>query len=422
MKMEDIDLLDLDRFLAQEHHEMFSYLRKEDPVSWHDEPDGPGFWNIVRHADLIEVNRNAEVFSSETGGISIADPHEHEDGSKGFDLRGTQMLYTDPPKHTRYRKLVNRGFTPRMIGLLEKYLRLRTILIVDEVIERGSCDFVVDVAAELPLQAIAEIMGVPQEERNKLFEWSNRMIGIEDPEYAGQDNQAAAFELYAYANDLANKRREEPQDDLITRLINAEIIGDDGEPTVLNEQEIDGFMLLMAVAGNETTRNATSQGLWALIENPDQFELLKSNTAGLIDTAVDEIVRFASPVLHFRRTATQDIEINGQKINAGDKVVMWHISANRDELEFENPFSLDVRRSPNNHVGFGGGGPHYCLGANLAKLELRIIFEEICKRMPDISLDGEPSRLRSNFINGVKHMPVSFTPGEKVNPEPNFDN
>ena len=241
MKMEDIDLLDLDRFLAQEHHEMFSYLRKEDPVSWHDEPDGPGFWNIVRHADLIEVNRNAEVFSSETGGISIADPHEHEDGSKGFDLRGTQMLYTDPPKHTRYRKLVNRGFTPRMIGLLEKYLRLRTILIVDEVIEKGSCDFVVDVAAELPLQAIAEIMGVPQEERNKLFEWSNRMIGIEDPEYAGQDNQAAAFELYAYANDLANKRREEPQDDLITRLINAEIIGDDGEPTVLNEQEIDGF-------------------------------------------------------------------------------------------------------------------------------------------------------------------------------------
>ena len=213
-------------------------------------------------------------------------------------------------------------------------------------------------------------MGVPQEERNKLFEWSNRMIGIEDPEYAGQDNQAAAFELYAYANDLANKRREEPKDDLITRLINAEIIGDDGEPTVLNEQEIDGFMLLMAVAGNETTRNATSQGLWALIEHPDQFDLLKSNTADLIDTAVDEIVRYASPVLHFRRTATRDTEINGQKINAGEKVVMWHISANRDESEFENPFSLDVKRSPNNHVGFGGGGPHYCLGANLARLEL----------------------------------------------------
>ena len=206
MKFEDINLLDLDRFLAQEHHEMFSYLREHNPISWHEEPDGPGFWNVVQYKDLIEVNRNAEVFSSEIGGISIADPHEHEDGSKGFDLRGTQMLYTDPPKHTRYRKLVNRGFTPRMIGLLESYLRHRATLIVNEVIEKGECDFVVNVAAELPLQAIAEIMGVPQEERNKLFEWSNRMIGIEDPEYAGQDNQAAAIELYAYANQLANER------------------------------------------------------------------------------------------------------------------------------------------------------------------------------------------------------------------------
>ena len=178
----------------------------------------------------------------------------------------------------------------------------------------------------------------------------------------------------------------------------------------------------MAVAGNETTRNATSHGLWALIEHPDQFDLLKSDTEGMIDTAVDEIVRFASHVLHFRRTATQDTEINGQKINAGDKVVMWHVSANRDDSEFENPFSLDVQRSPNNHVGFGGGGPHFCLGANLAKLELKIIFEELCRSMPDVSLAGQPSRLRSNFINGVKHMPISFTPGDKVHPEPNFDN
>ena len=422
MEFEDINLLDLDRFLAQEHHEMFSYLRAHNPISWHEETNGPGFWNVVQHKDLVEVNRNAEVFSSEIGGISIADPHEHEDGSQGFDLRGTQMLYTDPPKHTRYRKLVNRGFTPRMIGLLEKYLRHRATLIVNEVIEKGSCDFVVDVAAELPLQAIAEIMGVPQEERNKLFEWSNRMIGIEDPEYSGQDNQAAAFELYAYANQLANERRENPQDDLITRLINAEIMGDDGEPTVLNEHEIDGFMLLMSVAGNETTRNATSQGLWALLEHPDQFDLLKSNIADLIDTTVDEIVRYASPVMHFRRTASQETEIHGQKINKGDKIVMWHVSANRDETEFENPFKLDISRSPNNHVGFGGGGPHYCLGANLARMELRIIFEEVCKRMPDISLDGSPSRLRSNFINGVKHMPVVFPQGERVDPGPIFEN
>tara|TARA_B110000438_G_scaffold299547_1_gene349942 strand:- start:784 stop:1986 length:1203 start_codon:yes stop_codon:yes gene_type:complete len=395
---------------------MFSYLREKNPVFWHEEPNGPGFWNVVRFDDLVEVNRNAETFSSEIGGISISDPHEHEEGSGGFDMRGTLMLYTDPPKHTRYRKLVNRGFTPRMIGLLENYLQYRTILIVDQVIEKGECDFVVDVAAELPLQAIAEIMGVPQEERKKLFEWSNKMIGIEDPEYAGDDNQAAAIELYMYANELASERKKDPKDDLITRLINAEILDDNGEPTVLNEFEIDGFMLLMSVAGNETTRNATSQGLWGLLDHPKQFDLLKENRSELMDTAVDEIVRYASPVMHFRRTASSDTEIAGQKIRKGEKVVMWHISANRDDSEFRDPFSLDISRSPNNHVGFGGGGPHFCLGANLAKMELRIIFDEICRRMPDIALTEEPSRLRSNFINGVKHMPVSFTPSEKVRP------
>ena len=222
---------------------MKCFLPAHNPISWQRTKWTASECRPAQRS--VEVNRNAEVFSSEIGGISIADPHEHEDGSQGFDLRNTNALDI-LPKHTRYRKLVNRGFTPRMIGLLEKYLRHRATLIVNEVIEKGSCDFVVDVAAELPLQAIAEIMGVPQEERNKLFEWSNRMIGIEDPEYSGQDNQAAAFELYAYANQLAMKD-ENPQDDLITRLINAEIMGDDGKPTVLNEHEIDGFMLLMSL-------------------------------------------------------------------------------------------------------------------------------------------------------------------------------
>ena len=305
-----------------------------------------------------------------------------------------------------------------MIGLLEKYLRHRTILIVDEVIERGECDFVIDVAAELPLQAIAEIMGVPQEDRQKLFDWSNKMIGIDDPEYASNDNLAAATELYSYANILATERREKPRDDVITRLINAEVEDDDGQSTKLNEFEIDAFMLLLSVAGNETTRNATSHGLWQLMTNRDQFERLKANSDGLMDTAVDEIVRYSSPVLHFRRTATADTEIGGRPVAAGDKVVMWHVSANRDEDQYEKPEHFDVSSSPNHHVCFGGGGPHFCLGANLARMELRLIFDEVCRRLPDIEPTAEPARLRSNFINGIKHLPVRFTPGEKVNPGP----
>ena len=418
MRLDDVDLLDLDRFVAQEHYDMFALLRREDPLHWHEEPDGPGFWNVVRYDDLVEVNRQAEIFSSEVGGISIAEPIVVDEKAGGFDLRGVLMLTTDPPKHTRYRKLVNRGFTPRMIGLLEKYLRHRTTLIVDEVIEDGECDFVIDVAAELPLQAIAEIMGVPQEDRQKLFDWSNKMIGIDDPEYASDDNRAAATELYSYANSLAAQRREDPRDDIITRLINAEVIGDDGQPTTLNEFEIDAFMLLLSVAGNETTRNATSHGLWQLMTNPDQFERLKADRDGLMDTAVDEIVRYASPVLHFRRTVTADTEIGGRPVTAGDKVVMWHVSANRDEDQFEDPDRFDVSRSPNHHVGFGGGGPHFCLGANLARMELRLVFDEVCRRLPDVTPTGEPARLRSNFINGIKHLPVRFTPGNRVDPGP----
>jgi len=328
------------------------------------------------------------------------------------------MIMTDPPRHTRYRRLVSKGFTPRMIGLIETYLRHRTILVVDEVIERGECDFVVDLASELPLQAIAEIMGVPQEDRQKLFKWSNQMIGIDDPEYQTDDNRAAAIELFAYSNALAAQRREDPRDDIVTALINAEIDDGEGGLTRLNEFEFDAFMLLLAVAGNETTRNATAHGMWALMSNPDQFELLKENRQELLPTAVDEIVRYGSPVMHFRRTATEDTEIGGQPIRKGDKVVMWHISANRDEREFVDPDRFDVTRSPNHHVGFGGGGAHFCLGANLARMELNLVFDEICRRLPDIRATGEPDRLRSNFIAGIKHLPVAFTPGERVNPGP----
>ncbi len=407
MKTPGIDLTDLDRFQRGEHHEMFRRLRAEEPVSWHDLPDGQGFWNLVTHADVGRVNRDSALFSSEREGV-VGFYNPDELPPQAADQRGVMLLFTDPPKHTRYRKLVNKGFTPRMIGLLEKYLEHRTTLIIDEVIEKGSCDFVTDLAAELPLQAIAEIMGVPQEDRKLLFEWSNRMIGIDDPEYGGtEDNMTAMTELYMYVNQLAAQRRTDPRDDIVTKLINAEIDGDR-----LTGDEFDFFMLLLTVAGNETTRNTTAWGMHALMQNPEQYKLLRENPE-LLNGAVEEILRWASPVLHFRRTATADCEINGQQIAKDDKVVMWYISANRDESVFENPFTFDITRSPNEHVAFGGGGTHFCLGANLARAELRILFAELIERIPDMREVGPPEILRSNFIGGVKHLPVEFTPGPR---------
>jgi cholest-4-en-3-one 26-monooxygenase len=411
MTLPEIDLLDLDRFQRGEHHEMFRRLRAEEPVWWQVDPRGSGFWNVVKHADLVTVNRDAETFSSEIGGTSIFDFDEME-RPVGPDPRGLMMLYMDPPKHTRYRLLVNKGFTPRMIGLLEQYLRHRSTLIVDNIIERGECDFVEDLASELPLQAIAGIMGVPQEDRKLLFSWSNRMIGIDDPEYATDEAGQAALELYMYVNELAKQRRSDPREDIVTRLINAEIEGDR-----LTEVEFDMFMLLLTVAGNETTRNTTSWGMWALMEHPDQLAAVRDDPA-LLGPAIEEILRWASPVYHFRRTATADTEVRGQAIAEGEKVVMWHISANRDEEVFDDPYRFDIARSPNEHVAFGGGGPHFCLGANLARMELRLILGEILGRIPDMKLTGEPQILRSNFIGGVKHMPVKYTPGRKVSPTP----
>ena len=413
MKLTEVNLLDPDRFVRQEHHEMFKVLRDQAPVFLHQDPNGPAFWNIVKHDDLVEVNRDTERFSSEIGGTSIPDPGTRDNG--GPDSRGVMMLTTDPPKHTRYRRLVNKGFTPRMISLIEQYLRHRAILIVDNVIEKGEADFVVDLASELPLQAIAEIMGVPQEDRMMLFDWSNRLIGVDDPEYAGgaEDGVAAGAELYAYTNQLAKDRAVNPRDDIVTKLINAEIDGDR-----LSELEFDMFMLLLTVAGNETTRNATAQGMLALMDHPEQFEIIKDSPDGVTDTHIDELLRWSTPVLHFRRTATEDTEIRGQHIDENDKIVIWHISANRDEEVFEDPFTFDVNRTPNEQIAFGGGGAHYCLGANLAKMELRLIFQEIIERMPDIHRVGEPEWLRSNFIGGVKHLPVAWTPGQKVNPGP----
>jgi cholest-4-en-3-one 26-monooxygenase len=400
--LSDIDLSDKDVYQQGVPHEWFTRLRREAPVVWHDlDPaEGTGFWAVTGYDDVVAVNRDNALFSSHDGCVFMWDLPPDQ-----LEQQRMMMLNMDPPLHTRYRRIVNKGFTPRMVQELGDTLRKRTTTIVDQVAARGECDFVVDVAAELPLQAIADILGVPQEDRHKMFDWSNRMIGAEDPEYGiTEENQAeASMELFAYAHGLAAARQEHAGEDLISILLKADVNGE-----ALSELELDLFFLLLTVAGNETTRNLISHGMVALLENPEQLELVRKDRS-LLPGAVDEMLRWASPVMHFRRTATADTEIGGQPIARGDKVVIFYISANRDESVFDDPFTFDVKRSPNEHVAFGGGGPHYCLGANLAKLEINIMFNEVLDRLDDIELTGDVQRLRSNFINGLKHIPLKFT-------------
>jgi cholest-4-en-3-one 26-monooxygenase len=321
----------------------------------------------------------------------------------GTEMAGNMMLFMDPPSHTRYRKLVNRGFTPRMIAALEVHVRELTVAIVEAAKAKGECDFVVDVAAELPLEVIAELLGVPREDRHKLFDWSNRMVGSEDPEYqvAEEHVTAAQIDMFVYAQELATKRRAEPRDDIVSTLLAAEIDGDQ-----LSDMDFNLFFMLLSVAGNETTRNAIAHGMNAFLENPDQWDLLVADPDARIAGAVEEILRWASPVLYFRRNARRDVELGGQTIRAGEKISLWYVSANRDESIFDEPFRFDITRDPNPHIAFGGGGPHFCLGAQLARLEIRVLFEELARRTPELEALGAPERLRSNFIGGIKHLPV----------------
>jgi cholest-4-en-3-one 26-monooxygenase len=404
VQLQDVDLTNPDNFVDSVPHEMLTVLRREAPVYWHREAEGPGFWNVTRHADVVAVNKDNLTFSSHRGATFMWEPEPAL-----LEQQRLMMLNMDPPMHTRYRLLVNRGFTPRMVSQLEERARRFTRDILDRVCEKGECDFVTDVSAELPLQVIAELLGVPQEERHLVFNWSNRMIGQDDAEYqVGQEPELAAMELYAYFSGLAQQRRIDAKQDLVTALINAEVNGEK-----LSELELDLFFLLLSVAGNETTRNLISHGTLALMEHPDQRAKLLADP-DLIPSAVEEMLRWASPVMHFRRTATQDTEIGGQPVKEGDKVVIWYVSANRDEDVFDQPFRFDVARAPNDHVAFGGGGPHFCLGANLARLEIRVMFEELLRRIPDFEPGGPPDRLRSNFINGIKHLPIRFTPSRPL--------
>jgi cholest-4-en-3-one 26-monooxygenase len=397
---ERVDLLDPDIYAQRMPVAEYAWLRKNAPVYWHEEPDGPGYWAITRYADVTTVSSDNNLFSSWAGGTNIPDMPED-----ALALIRTMMVNMDPPMHTKYRRLVSTGFTPKMIRAMEPHVREITREILDEAAGRDTCDFVTDVAAQLPLAVIAELMGVPTEDRHKVFDWSNRLIGFDDPEFntSPEDGRIAATELFMYANNLAVERKARPQNDLVSVLMAADIDGDH-----LTEADFDGFFLLLSVAGNETTRNLISGGMLALIENPGQKQRLIDDPS-LMPLAVEEFLRWVTPVMYFRRTATADTAISGQAIKSGDKVVMYYPSANRDEAIFTNGDSLDVGRDPNPHLAFGGGGPHFCLGASLARLEIRLLFEELLARYPNVTLAGPVARLRSNFINGIKHMPVRLS-------------
>ena len=380
----------------------------------HPEP----FWVVSSYEHLTEVHRAGTLYSHQTG--------PGREGAGGIALNdiepgrgpGLQMVMTDPPQHTRYRKLVNTGFTPRMIRRLEDVMRTRTDVILDRICEAGEADFVTQVSAELPLMAIAEILGVPEADRNLLFDWSNRTIGGSDPEFSsdpdepGGEYEKAVIEMAMYAHDLTERKRAEPADDVWTKLTEARVTLDDGTVAELTDIERDLFFTLLIVAGNETTRNAISLGMLAFFDHPDQWQRVRDR--GMDEAAVDEVLRHTSPVNYFRRTATADTELGGQKIGAGDKVTLWYPSGNRDEKVYDDPHRLDLTRTPNHHMAFGAGGAHFCLGASLARLEIEVIFEGLADRLPDLAATGPADRLRMNLVNGIKHLPVAFTPSAPI--------
>ena len=401
---EGFDFTDPDLYAERVPLAEFAELRRTAPLWWNAQPPGltgfddGGFWVASRHAEVKEVSVNSDVFSTwENGSIIRFGP---ETTRQDVELQRFILINTDPPQHSALRRIVSRGFTPRAVNGLREALTERAERIVRTALSEGTGDFVTDVACELPLQAIAELLGVDQEDRRKIFDWSNQMIGYDDPEYE-VDPKAASLELLGYAMAMAEERKKTPMDDITTRLVQADVDG-----RGLSSDEFGFFVLLLAVAGNETTRNAITHGMIALLENPEQWERYKADRPV---TAADEIVRWATPVTVFQRTAKQDIELGGQLVRAGQRVGLFYGSANFDEDVFDQAHRFDITRNPNPHLGFGGNGAHFCLGASLARLEIDLIFNAIADHLPDIQLAGPPSRLRSSWLNGIKHLPVHYT-------------
>ncbi len=407
-ELSQIDLTDPDVFAERVPWDWFAYLRREHPVFWHpEESPNRGFWSVMRYRDVDRVMNEPATFCS---GYGITFEEMEPDA---LEARRS-MMETDPPRHTRMRRIVSPLFTPRAIREYEPFCRDLARQVLDRALPRGGFDFVEDVSRQLPIRVLARILGVPDEDTDQLIDWGDRMIGNMDPEFTdavvGQvDTSAyrllpfrspAAAELTAYGHRMAGFRRDDPRNDLVSKLVHAEVEGQK-----LTTPEFDNFFSLLVVAGNETTRHTITHGMLTLMEHRDAWRRMADDPS-LIPVAVEEILRYSSVTMNFRRTATRDVELGGQRIREGDKVVVWYISADRDDEVFDDPDAFDITRAPNPEVAFGSGGPHFCLGAPLARMEIRVMFEELLPRLRDIELTGPVSRLRSNFINGIKHMPV----------------
>ncbi|MCT2584556.1 cytochrome P450 [Actinophytocola sp. S1-96] len=413
MSLSEVDLTDNDRFLdGVTPWRMFDALRRHDPVHWQPEPaPNSGFWAVTRHADIVRVDRDPDTFTS----TRFVNLEEVDDDL--MEIRRS-MLETDGPRHHTLRRLLQRDFSHRAVAQYEVFLRGLTAHTLDAALAKGRFDFVADIAADFPINVLARMLDVPDGDTRKLIEWGNRIIGNTDPDYAdvllhSEESERyrnlpfrspAALEVFAYGRALAAERRGGTGTDLVSKLANQ--LPADGTP--LSDNDFDNYFLLLVVAGNETTRHAISHSMLALLQHPDQLARLREEPA-LMPTAVEEFLRWASPVYHFRRTATRDVELGGTRIREGDKVVLWFASGNRDEDVFDDPYTFDVGRRNNDHVTFGKGSPHFCLGNTLARLEIRVIFEELLPRLADIRLAGEVRRVRSNFVNGIKELPVEVT-------------
>ena len=422
MQLEDrgsIDLSDIEFWVKplSEREAAFAWLREHEPIRFFEEPEpesfprGPGYWALTRHEHLVEASRNPELFCSGQG-TNIPDfPPEF------LEFFGS-MINMDDPRHARMRRIVSRGFTPKKLDELKGNVERAAREVVDEIIERGECDFVTEVAALLPLRIIVDMMGIPRSEEQFIFERSNIILGATDTEYVADQSEAsfvaailmAGQDLAAMVQALGEERMRAPQNDMITALVTADVEGEH-----LTPQELASFFILLVVAGNETTRNAIAHGLVALTDHPDEKQRWIGDFDGMAPTAVEEIVRWATPVIHFRRTVTEDgARIGGHEFAAGDKVVLFYNSANRDEAVFDEPDRFNVARQPNEHVGFGGPGPHFCLGSHLARREITVVFRELFRRMPDLHASAPPARLRSSFIHGIKHLPAAWEPRSRT--------
>lgn len=395
----------------EEREGAFRTLRRERPMSFYKEldlglmPVGDGYWAVTRHADILEASRKPEIFSSARGATSIPDlPPPFLEFFGG-------MINMDDPGHQRLRKLVSAGFTPKQLSRVSHDVETAAAEIIGRVAEKGSCDFVTELSAPFPIRIVCDMLGIPESQHAFVFEKTNIILGAGDPEYVEDPTQiipallGAGADLVELMKDMRKHRLENPTDDITSALVHADVDGDR-----MSDEDMGSFFVLLVVAGNETTRNSLSHGMKALCDYPEQRAKFQGDFEAVAPTAVEEIVRWASPVIFMRRTTTRDCELGGQKLSAGEKVTLWYNSGNRDELVFDDPYAFDVLRRPNEHVGFGGPGPHFCLGANLARREITVFFRELFKTLPDLQITGEPDRLASNFIHGIKHLACEFTP------------